>query len=153
MKIRGFEKVILDKRKYEDLDINLPKRASLNSAGYDFYSPIDVELCPGEQKIIWTDIKAYMQNDEVLQLHVRSSMGIKRGLLLSNGTGIIDQDYYSNCDNDGNIGIAVFNRTNEIVKIDSGERIAQGIFIKYLVADNGNTEDIRNGGIGSTNLK
>ena len=90
-----------------------------------------------------------MQEDEVLQLHIRSSIG-KRGIILSNCTGIIDSDYYSNPSNDGNICIMLRNMTDEIVELMGGEKIMQGIFTKYLIADNDNATEQRVGGIGST---
>jgi dUTP pyrophosphatase len=92
-----------------------------------------------------------MHYDEVLMLYVRSSIGIKKGLVLANGTGIIDYDYYSNEDNDGNIGICLLNISDKEVTIEAGERIAQGIFLPYLISENGNSEEERKGGIGSTN--
>lgn len=153
MKIRGFEVVGDNFRKNKSVDITLPTRGSKYSAGYDFYSPIDIEIQPHSKVCVWSDIKAYMRENEVLMLYVRSSIGIKRGLRLSNGTGIIDKDYYSNPDNDGNIGISLHNYTDEIVKISKGERICQGIFIPFLVADDGNSDNDRTGGIGSTGTK
>ncbi|WP_350445975.1 dUTP diphosphatase [Anaeromonas gelatinilytica] len=150
MKKRGFE-IVEDKyRKHLNKKINLPIRGSKGSAGYDFYSPETFILKPNEKKIIWTDIKSYMQEDEVLKIYIRSSIGIKRGLILCNGTGIIDKDYYSNVSNDGNIGIAITNISENEVEIKENERIAQGIFQKYLIADNDKTTDERLGGIGST---
>lgn len=148
-KIRGFEIVDDIHRKNED-EIILPTRGSKHSAGYDFYTPIPIRLQPNEKKTVWTDVKAYMQEGEVLKMYVRSSIGIKKGIILSNGTGIIDMDYYSNPDNDGNIGICLTNISGKEVYIEANDRIAQGIFIPFLVADNGNTEEERNGGIGST---
>ena len=62
-------------------------------------------------------------------------------------------DYYNNPNNDGNIGIALYNYSNETVELKHGERICQGVFIPFLVADNGNTDKERTGGIGSTGLK
>lgn len=151
MKIRGFEVVSNSFRKHKDKEIILPKRGSKSSAGYDFYTPIPFTLKPNEKIIIWTDVKAYMQEGEVLKVYVRSSIGIKKGLVLANGTGIIDKDYYNNQDNDGNIGIALVNISEKEVSIAENERIAQGIFIKYLEADSGNSSEERKGGIGSTN--
>jgi dUTP pyrophosphatase len=151
-KIRGFEPVSKEFKKYEFIEnIKLPTRSTKNSAGYDFYSPIDIIITPQTSMIIWTDVKAYMQPNEVLMLYVRSSIGIKKGLTLANGTGIVDSDYYSNPDNDGNIGICLYNNRSFPVEIKAGERIAQGVFMNYLIADNGNTDEIRGGGIGSTN--
>jgi len=151
MKIRGFEFVSQSFRK-NDIPAILPQRGTKTSAGYDFSTPISVAILPHKQYLIWTDIKAYMQVGEVLILDVRSSIGINKSLELSNTIGIVDQDYYSNPKNDGNIGICLYNKSDEIVTLDVGERIAQGIFLPFLEADNGNTENERNGGIGSTNI-
>ena len=148
---RGLEIVNEGSKKNKGIDTTLPTRGTQYSAGYDFYSPIDIEIQPHDKVCIWSDVKAYMQEGEVLLLYVRSSIGIKKGLRLSNGTGVIDSDYYSNPDNDGNIGLSLYNYTNEVVKIEKGERICQGVFIPFLVADNGNTYNSRTGGIGSTN--
>ena len=152
MKTRGFE-IVDDKfRKYPNVDIQLPKRGDSRSAGYDFYSPCDITLQPGEKILLFSDVKAYMQDDEVLMLYVRSSIGIKKGLVLSNGTGIIDSSFYNNPSNNGNIGIALHNTTDKIVEIKQGERVIQGIFMKYLVADEDNViHQDRTGGIGSSN--
>ena len=152
MKTRGFE-IVDDKfRKYPNADIQLPKRGDSRSAGYDFYSPCDITLQPGEKILLFSDVKAYMRDDEVLMLYVRSSIGIKKGLVLSNGTGIIDSSFYNNPSNNGNIGIALHNTTDKIVEIKQGERVIQGIFMKYLVADEDNViHQDRVGGIGSSN--
>ena len=151
--VRGFEVVSDEFRKHPNAKIQLPTRGSKISAGYDFYLPCDLILQPGEKTCVWSDVKAYMQEGEVLMLHVRSSIGIKKGLMLSNITGVIDADYYNNPNNDGNIGIALYNYSNETVELKRGERICQGVFIPFLVADNGNTDKERTGGIGSTGSK
>ena len=152
MKMRGFEIVKEEMRKTKG-EITLPTRGSKVSAGYDFYSPVDIILKPNEKTCVWSDVKAYMQEGEVLLLFVRSSIGIKKGLALSNGTGVIDADYYSNSNNDGNIGIALYNYSDKAVEIKKGERICQGVFVPFLEADNGNTDKKRIGGIGSTGTK
>jgi dUTP pyrophosphatase len=90
-----------------------------------------------------------MQSNEGLILNVRSSMGGK--FMLANSQGWIDSDYFSNESNDGNIGVFLLNISNEVQEIKKGDRIAQGMFINYLVADNGNTNNERVGGFGSTN--
>lgn len=144
---RGFEIVTEDKRKTTG-EIRLPTRATAHSAGYDFYSTVDIMLSPGKPTIVWTDVKAFMQDDEVLQLHVRSSMG-KVPVVLANGTGIIDSDYYGNPDNDGNIGIMLLNLSNHLHEIKKGDRIAQGVFIRFLTADD-EVDTERGGGFGST---
>lgn len=150
MKLRGFELVNDEFRAYPNKEIKLPVRSTEKSAGYDLFLPEGVLIGPNERVLVMSDIKAYMQSDEVLELHVRSSIGIKKGIILSNITGIIDSDYYNNPANDGNIGLALYNTTSEVVTLEAGEKVVQGIFKKYLIADNGNTDNQRFSGIGST---
>lgn len=143
--MRKFEKV-----SYDNSGI-IPTRADKGSAGYDFYTPVTITINPGEKIIFKTNIKAQMEQDEMLMLHVRSSIGIKRHLMLSNCTGIIDSTYYNNPDNEGNIMGALYNYGTEPQTIEAGERVMQGIFVKYLTTVNDmplNTE--RKGGIGSS---
>lgn len=150
--IRGFEVVEDKHRKHPDVEIVLPRRGTSRSAGYDICTPVDVVVpAGGYSKIIFTDIKVYMLPDEVLKTYVRSSIGMKKGLILANITGIIDSDYYSNPDNDGNIGFMLRNLTDEDVILKSGERVIQGIFTKYLSCDNDSPQnEDRLGGVGST---
>jgi dUTP pyrophosphatase len=148
-KTGGFKEVDKEHKIFDD--IKLPTRGSKDSAGYDLYSNEDVDIYPNQQHIFWTDIKSYMLSDEVLQIYVRSSIGIKKSLVLGNGTGIIDSDYYNNPKNDGNIAICLRNESDIVQHIIKGEAIAQGIFLKYYLADDIETENKRNGGLGSTN--
>ena len=85
-----------------------------------------------------------MGSDDVLLMFVRSSVGIKRHLMLSNGTGVIDSDYHDE------IHVALTNYGSEPQEVKSGERVAQGVFVKYLLTDTDDTEEERKGGIGST---
>lgn len=147
-KFRGFEVVVDEKRKTMG-EITLPTAGSSRAMAYDFYSTGKWIVPPNDIVKIWTDVKAYMLDDECLVLNVRSSMGGK--FMLANTQGWIDMDYYSNEDNDGNIGIFLKNISDKTQVIDKGDRIAQGAFFKYLPADNGNTDDVRTGGFGSTN--
>lgn len=148
--MRKFEEVRKDCKKY-DLETKLPCRATKKSAGYDFYTKVSIDAEPGEVVKVWSDVKACMNDDEVLMMYVRSSMGGK--WMLSNSTGVIDSDYYSNPKNDGNIGLFLKNISNEKQHIDAGDRIAQGIFIKYLVTDDDDADGERIGGHGSTGVK
>lgn len=149
-KTRGFEVVADEHRKHEG-EIKIPVRGDSRSAGYDFFSNEDVTLNPGESHLFWTDIKSYMFSDEVLSIHVRSSIGVKKGLMLKNTTGIIDSSYYENVSNDGNIGICLVNMSNEVQTISKHERIAQGVFSKYLMVDEDNClKAEREGGFGSS---
>ena len=148
---RGFREVRKQFKKFEE-KTQLPVRADAKSAGYDFYAKEDYVIAPNKTYVFWTDVKAYMLDDEVLMLYVRSSIGIKKGVRLANGTGVIDASYYNNPSNDGNIGIALHNTSKKPVVIKKGDRIAQGLFMKYLVADKDETlKTERTGGIGSSN--
>lgn len=101
--------------------------------------------------LVPTGIKAYMQTDEFLQLANRSSNPLKRFLLLANGVGVIDADYYNNPDNEGHIMFQFVNFGVTDVTIKKGERIGQGIFLPFLKADQDETISTRTGGFGSSN--
>lgn len=138
-------------------DAICPTRGTRKSAGYDFYIPkvngedITYMINPGETVKIKSDVAAFMQENEVLCIHIRSSVGIKKNCSLPNCTGIIDSDYYMNPDNQGNIIIAIRNDGTEPVTFKSGDKVAQGIFMNYLTADNDNVlSEARVGGVGST---
>lgn len=146
MKQRGFEIVT----KYKNQNIELPKRKTSGSAGYDFSSAIFVELKPKEITFVTTGIKAFMQPDEVLQMYPRSSLSFKKKLIKANSVGIIDSDYYNNPDNEGEIMLILYNFGDKAITIEKGERIAQGVFMKYLTAENDETNIKRLGGFGST---
>ena len=143
---RGFEVVSA----FAGQDIHLPVRKTEKSAGYDMESAADVDLLPGKVTVIPTGVKAYMGAGEYLSIHIRSSMGLKHGIMLANSTGIIDADYYNNPDNEGHIMVALLNMTDKVFHVNKGDRIAQGIFTAYLKADDDNASGKREGGIGST---
>ena len=145
---RGFQ-VVRNNARTTDVEIHLPVRSDPRSAGYDFYSPVDIVIPPNESRLFFTDVKAYMDDDEVLMLYVRSSMG-KKHVVIANGTGIIDASYYNNPDNDGNIGFRLLNLGKEDYVIRRGDRIGQGVFMKYLITDDDNATGDRTGGFGSS---
>lgn len=147
--MRYFE-IVKDEFRKNEGEIKLPTRGSKNSAGYDFYSPIDVTIQPNEMVMIWTDIKASMYYDNALLIIPRSSMG-KHPIMISNTVGLIDSDYYGNESTDGNIGFRLFNLGTTPYEIKAGDRIGQGIFIKYGTVKDDNTTTERVGGFGSTN--
>lgn len=129
---------------------SLPERKTENSAGYDFFLPLPISLKPNERIILPTGVKVHIEKGFFLSMHIRSSVGIKHGIVLSNGTGIIDADYFGNPDNEGHIMFALWNTSDKGFFADAGERIAQGIFLPHglSVFDRANGE--RTGGIGST---
>ena len=137
--MRDFEKIsfeqfcrdVCDNRRLYD-SYNLPVRDSKSTAGYDIYLLEDLELKPNEIVKLPTGIKSYFNDDEVLLIVVRSSMGFKYNIRLVNQVGIIDADYYNNKDNEGHIFIKIQNEGENVVKFKAGEAIAQGLFFKYL---------------------
>ena len=148
--MRYIEVVKDEFRKNQEVEIKLPTRATEHSAGYDFYSPVSVTIQPNEMVMIWTDVKAHMYYDNVLLINVRSSMG-KQPIMIANTQGWIDSDYYSNADNDGNIGFRLLNLGDTPYEIKGGDRIGQGMFVKFGTVKDDNTTATRSGGFGSTN--
>lgn len=132
-------------------EIKLPRRATSGSAGYDFYSPVDFSLAPGENVKIPTGIRVRIDDGWVLKIYPRSGLGFKFRLQLNNTVGIIDSDYY-NSDNEGHIFIKITNDSKEgkTVAVKKGEGFAQGIFVEYGITEDDDVTDVRNGGFGST---
>lgn len=150
---RGF-KVVDDKfRQYPDKEIIIPEHATSESAGLDIRTPVQLIIPPFSRVVVATDLKAFMQPNEFLSIHIRSSIGIKKGLILTNCTGIIDMDFFENEENDGNIQLALTNTTAETIVIAENERVAQGIFQPFLRVGGQQTANKRTGGIGKTGRK
>lgn len=166
-RIAKFEKVSLEQYKKDFLDtfpetpeadiadiyerIRLPKRATAGSAGYDYYSPIDFTLKPGETIKIPTGIRVRMEEDWVLCNFPRSGQGFKFRLQLNNTVGVIDSDYYFS-DNEGHIMSKLTNDSNEgrILSVKAGDGFMQGIFFPYGITEDDGADGVRNGGFGST---
>lgn len=129
---------------------SLPSRATTQSAGYDFYSPAFYTIGSGQSVMVWTDVKAEIDDGFVLKIYPKSGLATKRGLILKNTIGVVDADYYGNPSNDGNIGIMLWNTSDSIQEIQVGEKIAQGIFERYYTVDNDDADGTRVGGFGST---
>ncbi|KHM53217.1 dUTP pyrophosphatase [Anaerovibrio lipolyticus DSM 3074] len=147
-KIRGFQIVSA----YEGKGIKLPGRKTGSSAGYDIEAAENVTLVPHKVVLVPTGLKAYMQNDEYLGIHVRSGISIKNSVSCVNSQGIIDADYYNNPENEGHIMVPLINHGEKNFFIAKGTRVAQGIFYKYLTVD-GDSAGVgaeRTGGFGST---
>ena len=138
---------------FQNQNIKLPVRATKNSAGYDLAVSSDLVIKPGEIVLAPTGLKVEMNDDEVLLVFPRSSLAIKKSLTMSNGVGVVDSDYYNSEINEGHLMIPLLNFGKENVTLIKGERIAQGIFIKYLTNDDDEAIDIlRYGGFGSSGL-
>ena len=169
-KIAKFEKVSYNQFKNDFMDsfpqynekeveeiyhsIQLPKRATKGSAGYDFYSPIDFELNPGQTIKIPTGIRVRIENGWVLGLYPRSGLGFKYRLQLNNTVGIIDSDYY-NSDNEGHMFMKLTNDSKEgkTLEVGQSEGMVQGIFMQYGITEDDDADGVRNGGFGSTTGK
>lgn len=151
-RLRGFEVA----KGFEDKDIHLPVRKTKYAACYDVEAAEDVVIPPfqlGQKPVlIPTGLKAYCQPDECYILANRSS-GPKKGLVLANGIGIIESDYYENETNDGHMFFAYYNVLDHDLEIKKGDVIGQIMFHKFLICDNDHAEGIRTGGFGSTDTK
>ena len=153
---RCFKEVREDARKHPEVETVLPERSDAGSAGYDFRSKESYFLQPGETHMFWSDVKVHLNRNEVLMIYPRSGLGFKKGVVIKNLTGVIDSSYYGNPDNDGNIGIGLVNNGSDPVRIEVGDRIAQGVFMNYLVTDDDKFENgfepnlKRSGGYGSS---
>lgn len=131
-------------------NIKLPQRSTSGAAGYDFYLPYDVCLTDMPTKIV-TGICCEISPGWVLLLFPRSGLGYKYGVRLSNGVGVIDEDYWHNPDNEGHISAKMY-AADKNVSLSAGDRFMQGVFVPYGTAVNGNTDAVRQGGTGSTGL-
>lgn len=135
-------------------NIVIPVRKTKYSAGYDICTPIDIALPSGQRRVIPTGIKAVFAPEEMetwhLQMYVRSSVGIKDGVVLTNSTGIIDPDYYTG-QNDGDMMLALLNTSDKLVKYKAGDRICQAVFMIHGLTSDDKAVGDRTGGIGSTN--
>ena len=156
---RYFEKISFEQFKKDIKDdsnlyeeYKLPIRKTKCSAGYDFLAIEDFEIMPGEIKKIPTGYKANFGADEMLMLLVRSSMGFKYNMRMTNQVGIIESDYYNNKENEGHLFIALQNEGDKVFKVKKGDAYSQGIFTKFLTCGDEGLE-VRTGGIGSTNKK
>lgn len=142
------------RREIEDIysGIELPKRATTGSAGYDFFAPVKIKIAPGQTVKIPTGIRCQIDNNWVLKCYPRSGLGFKYRMQLDNTVGIIDSDYY-NSDNEGHIFIKVTNdskRPFKIINVLRGEGFVQGIFVEYGITIDDEAAGVRNGGFGST---
>lgn len=122
----------------------IPTRGTKKSAGYDFHAVDGITIPPMTTKLVKTDITVHMENDEWLHLKSRSGLSFKKGIIV--GAGVIDSDYYPNP-----IGVVIHNFSNEDFVVEKGDKIAQGIFTKYLTTTAEDEVELeRTSGFGST---
>ena len=129
--------------------IDIPRRATKGSAGYDFFAPIDFTLEHGQTIKIPTGIRCEMSEGWVMMGFPRSGLGFKYRMRLSNTVCILDEDYFCS-DNEGHIFIKIVNEGDKPMTVKAGEGFAQGIFVQYGITEDDDCDGIRNGGFGST---
>lgn len=145
---------MFDDHEIEEMYTNLktPKRATRFSAGYDFYAPFGFLLEPGQTITIPLGIKFKCNNDKFLMCVPCSGIGYKYKIQLYNTCGIIDADFYNNPTNEGNISVKFFNDSPSQKDwiVQEGQKIMQGIILKYFKVSDDESNNKRTGGIGST---
>lgn len=146
---KQFKKDIGDDKKLYD-NYLLPIRKTRFSAGYDFIAINDFCINPNEVIKIPTGYKVKMNENEVLLVLVRSSMGFKYNIRMMNQVGVIESDYYNNINNEGHIWVALKNEGTETYTVKKGESYVQGLFMNFLTCGD-KPSNKRIGGIGSTN--
>lgn len=131
--------------------LQLPKRATAGSAGYDFYTPFSFSLSPAATIMIPTGIRVKMDEGWVMQIYPRSGLGFKYRLQMNNTVGIIDSDYY-NSGNEGHIFVKLTNDSNEgrTVEVAQGTAFVQGVFLEFGITVDDAADGVRDGGLGST---
>lgn len=129
----------------------LPRRGTSYSAGYDIATYEQTTVAPFSTAYIPTGLKVQMPKNEFLMIVPRSSLFKKYHLIIPNSFGVIDSDFYNNSDNEGHFMIVVLNLSTEPITVPAGEKIVQGIFVKYFTTDDDEpVHQIRSGGFGST---
>lgn len=129
--------------------IKIPKRSTKHSAGHDISIPFSMTIAPNDTLKIPTGIRCKMEEDYAMLVLPRSSLGIKKGMVILNTVPLIDSDYYY-ADNEGHIFICIKNTSKEELKLNAGDNIVQAVFVMYGVADEEEIKAERTGGIGST---
>ncbi|MGH9173181.1 MAG: dUTP diphosphatase, partial [Vicinamibacterales bacterium] len=106
--------------------VPLPVHGSAGAAGFDLAAAEDCEIPAGQIRLIGTGLVIKVPEGHFLAVFARSSTPLKRGLLVANGVGVIDPDYCGPADE---VKIQVLNVTGESVRVNRGDRIAQGIVL------------------------
>ena len=110
------------------------------------------KLTKAKPTLVPTGVKCKLEPNTYLELSVRSSCPLKYWLILANSVGIIDADYYSNPDNDGEIFFQMINLSPVDIQLKKGDIIGQGIIKSYLKTEDDAAQGDRLGGFGSTSV-
>jgi dUTP pyrophosphatase len=120
--------LVLRVRRLRD-DVVLPQYHSDGAAALDLASAEDVEVAPGEVRLIGTGLVVSVPAGHFLAIVARSSLPIRKGLLVANGLGVVDSDY---CGPDDEVKVEVYNFRQAPVRIGRGERIAQALVLPAI---------------------
>lgn len=134
-----------------DKSLPLPEYKTAGSVAFDIYSREDSRIQPKEIKILPSNLIIKILKGYFLLITARSSL-VKNGLMLANSVGVIDQDYHGSKDE---IGISVYNFTEQAVSVQRGDRLAQGLILPVERAkweEEKNSKEVSRGGFGSTGL-
>lgn len=146
---RGFEILPEFESAFTEGGVAFPSRATKFSAGYDICALGDYSIAPGEKGIIETGLTTYMGENEWMAIFVRSGIAFKKDMTLQNAVAVIDSDYYGK-----HIKILLRNEGTETFEVKNGDRVAQGIFLEFLLSEGDSLENkaSREGGFGSTGV-
>ena len=130
--------------------VPLPEYQTSGAAGFDLAASADVTIAPGEVTLVPTGLVVEVPPGMFLAIFARSSTPPRRGLMVSNGVGVVDSDY---CGASDEVKIQVLNFTASAVTVRTGDRIAQGIFRpapRVVWAETAVPPAASRGGFGST---
>jgi dUTP pyrophosphatase len=134
-----------------DPAVPLPKYETTGAAGFDLAASADVTIAPGTIALVPTGLVIQVPAGHLLGIFARSSTPLKKGLMVANGVGVIDEDY---CGPNDEVKIQVLNFTQAPVEVKRGDRIAQGLFIPVTRAawqeESGDLREGSRGGFGAT---
>lgn len=133
-----------------DKSLEIPQYHTKGSVGFDLTAREETKIKPFEIKLIPLNLIAKVPKGYGLFLFSRSSVPIKKGLMVANGVGVVDQDY---CGEEDELKLSALNFTRKTVTVEKGERICQGIFLKLETAkfkEVNKMSTMSRGGFGST---
>ncbi len=134
--------------------LRLPARQTAGAAGYDLAVCETVTVPAGRVVLAPTGVRALLSQGEFLGIFARSSLAPKYGLMLANGVGVVDADYYGNPENGGHIYVPLWNMRETDAVLPRGERVAQAVFLAFRLTDDDGSgrpdPSVRSGGFGST---
>ena len=134
-----------------DPAVPLPRYETPGSVGFDLAASEDVEVPPGGLALVPTGLVIEVPRGHFLGIFARSSTPLRRGLMVANGVGVIDEDY---CGPQDEVKIQVLNFTQGPVDVKRGDRIAQGLLIPVARAawqeETGDLREGSRGGFGAT---